>query len=369
MAGLDRDELAAIPLDDVTAYLAAHGWRREGTQGSAEIWSVRVSSLDVDVLVPVNAGFRDYPARLAELVRTLTEVEERPQAEVLRDLRDIRVDVQHVRLLPGTPHGTVPLHEGHVAVRGVHNLLLAAATSALLGSAPAVLPAQRPPEAWRFLRGVRLGQPGSGSYVLRVETPLVADLAEEPGLRAVSSRDVLTHLHDAVRTAHSVAATGTVFDFEGYAAAGVTANLCKALADLGGTQRTPFEIAFEWAPAVPLDAETPPLHFDRQRITRLKDAGEHLGSVRVAGDATIEGHVVELRRESPDDPGTVIVDGIVSSADREWHDRITVRLPHHDYETAIRAHRAAATVVVRGLLVRSGNRLDLTEVQLITVKQ
>ena len=40
MTVFDRDALTAIPPTDITDYLTAHGWRRDGTQGPAEIWSV-----------------------------------------------------------------------------------------------------------------------------------------------------------------------------------------------------------------------------------------------------------------------------------------------------------------------------------------
>lgn len=103
---------------------------------------------------------------------------------------------------------------------------------------------------------------------------------------------------------------------------------------------------------------------------RARDASDHhLRTVRLTGDARLEGRVVELRRESPDVAGTVVVDGVVSADDREWRDRVTVRLAPHEYETAMRAHRAAASAVVVDRLARAGNQLELTEVQLITVRQ
>jgi hypothetical protein len=325
MTVFDRDALTAIPPTDITDYLTAHGWRRDGTQGPAEIWSVTVSSIDVTVLIPESAESHGYPARVAELVHTLAEVEERPPDEVLGDLRDVQVDALEVRLLTG---GTVPLHEGYVALRGVHDLLAVAATSAGLGTG----------EIPRFLRGVRLARSGT---VLRVEIPL-----DTTG--SVWSRDVLTHLYHVVRTAH---------DPTGH----VTAELRTALADLGGTRRTPFEIAFTWAPSDPVDADTPPLRFDRHRITRLAEAADHV-------TARVEGLVVELRRDAPDEDGTVVVDGVVSAGDREWRDRVTVRLPHDGYETAMRAHRSAATVEVDGRLVRAEHRMELTAAGPLTVR-
>jgi hypothetical protein len=365
MARLDRNELGAVPPGDVERYLAAHGWRREESEGLSAFWTRASAGTDLEVQLPVNNELRDYPARLAELLGTLTELEDRPREDILRDLRNARVDVQHIRLLPNAPSGTTPLHEGFVAIRGVHDLFLAAATSAVLRTPTPVLPSQKPPEAWQFLRGVRLGQTSVGSYVLRIETPLADNISAQvhPTVEPVSSRTVLTQLHRAVQAAQSAAGSEQVSEFEAQSAAGVSANLCKALADIGGVQRSPFEITFAWAPAAPLDLPTPDIRFDRHMISRLKDASEHLRTLLIAEDARVEGRVVELRRESLDAPGAAVIEGSVQG--HVSRDKVIVHLDLGDYETALQVHRTDGALVVRGRLVRSGSHLELIDGQLI----
>jgi hypothetical protein len=228
----DRVELATVDLAGVVAYLRATGWRETGTYVRTVIWTRTVDSSDAEVLVPDSAGLRDYPARLAELVSTLTAVEQRPAAEVVQDLRSPTLDVQYIRMMPDGPSGSTPLHEGYLAIKGVHDLLLAAATSAVSSERPTVLPSQKPQSAKGFLDQVRLGQTTRGSYVLRVETPLPPADIEPP----VSSREVLLHLCQATSAAHDAAARSSSGDstpFIERVGDGVSANLCEALADIG----------------------------------------------------------------------------------------------------------------------------------------
>lgn len=214
--------------------------------------------------------------------------------------------------------------------------------------------------------GVRLGQTSVGSYVLRVETPIVDSLStEDHALGApVSSREVLTSLHRGVRSAHSAANADQVSAFEQHTQTGVSANFCKALADIGGIQRRPFEISFAWAPAAPLSIPTPALHFNRQMINRLKEASEHLRTLLVADNTRIEGRVVELRRESPNTLGAAVIEGTIHAGDRRSRDKVIVRLRVRDYATAMRMHGTGETLVVRGRLVQSGSHLELTDVEL-----
>lgn len=361
MTGPNKAEFAAVPPGDVATYLTGRGWRRDGSEGLSEIWSLD----ELDVLLPENSLLRDYPVRLAELVSTLADVEGRPREEVLRDLRSPRVDVQHIRLLPDSPSGTTPLHEGFVAIRGVHDLFLAAATSAILRSPTPVLPNQKPSGAWSFMRGVRLGQTGVGSYVLRVETPIVDSISAGDSLLSdpVSSREVLTRLHRGVQAAHSAANANQVSAFERYTQTGVSANFCKALADIGGVRRSPFEISFAWAPAEPRHDPMPALHFDRRMISRLKEASEHLRTLLVADNAQVVGRVVELRRASPNALGAAVIEGTVHVGNQRSRDKIIARLRVNDYETAMQLHRTGESLVVRGRLVRSGSHLELTDVE------
>lgn len=354
------DDLTSVRPEDIAAYLVNAGWRESGAFGKAVIWSRD----ETDVLVPVSAGLRDYRLRVAELVGAVAAVEQRSREEVFRDLRSPRLDVQYIRTMPEGPSGTTPLRDGFKAIKGVQELFLAAATSLVLEAPTAALPAKKPQRAWNFLDDVRLGLPGEGSYVFRVETPLDSTpRLEEP----LDPRTVLLRLREAAQAAHLAARQSArerdLGVFEQLVGSGVTANLCEALTDLGGRNRNPFEIRFAWAPAVPSPEGERTVAFDSDVINQLHVAGKHLRELPSADRATVTGQIRELRQELPNQFGRVLVEGVLSVGQEVQVDqRVWVHLSATNYRLAIQAHDRSSPVVATGRLRTSGRRPEITAV-------
>jgi len=367
VTGIPADTTAGIDPAGIVAYLQASGWRQTGSYGRALIWTRTVDGAEAEVLVPSSADLRDYPARLAELVNTLSTVEGRLMADVAQDLRSPTLDVQYIRTMPDGPSGSIPLHEGYLALKGVHDLFLAAATSAVSTARPTVLPSQKPQQARGFLDQVRLGQTSRGSYVLRVETPLPEFL--EP----VSSREVLLHLYQAASAAHEAAArssssrNGDLTPFVERVGDGVSANLCEALADIGGQRRSAFEIRFAWAPASPVGLDTPAVRFDKPSITALRAGAKYLREFPVTETATVVGRVVDLHRTPTDRLGRVQVEGVVEAGGQRHEDRVTMRLAAQDYDLALSAHGRKHPLRVTGQMRHTGRHFEISRVSSVEI--
>ncbi|MGH4015121.1 MAG: hypothetical protein ACRDSL_14605 [Pseudonocardiaceae bacterium] len=364
---MSADALAEIDPAGIVAYLRASGWREAGSYGQATIWTRTVNGTEAEVLVPVSAELRDYPTRLADLANTLSTVEQRPAADVLQDLRSPRLDVQYIRTMPDGPSGSIPLHEGYLALGGVRELFLAAATSAVSAERPTVLPGQKPPQARGFLDQVRLGQTSRGSYVLRVETPLPPPGIEPP----VSSREVLLHLYQATSAAHDAAVDSArntdLTAFAERVGEGVSANLCQALVDIGGQRRSPFDLRFAWAPASPVDLATPIIRFDQPLITALKAGAKYLRELPVTETATVVGRVVDLHRTPTDRLGTVQVEGVVEADGQRYEGRVTMRLASREYDLALSAHGTQRPLRVVGPLRHTGRYFEISRVSSIEI--
>lgn len=373
LTGMPAGALAGTEPAGIAAYLRASGWREVGTYGRTEIWTRTVDGVEAEVLVPPNAELRDYATRLAELVSTLSTVEQRPVAEILQDLRSPMLDVQYIRTMPDGPSGSIPLHEGYLAIKGVHDLLLAAATSAVLPERPTVLPSQKPSQARGFLDQVRLGQTSRGSYVLRVETPLPVPDIEPP----VSSREVLLHLYQATSAAHDAAArssrNGDPTPFVERVGEGVSANLCEALADIGGQRRSAFDIRFAWAPASPVQLATPTVRFDQPVIAALKTGAKFLRELPLTETATVIGRVVNLHRTPMDRLGRVQVEGMVhfegtgQTGGQRHEGRVTMRLASQDYDLAVSAHGNGHPLRVVGELRHTGRQFEISRVSSVEI--
>lgn len=367
LTGIPAEATAGIDPAGIVAYLRESGWRETGGYGRAAIWTRLVDGAEAEVLVPVSAQLRDYPARLAELVGTLATIERRPVSEILQDLRSPWLDVQYIRMLPDGPSGSTPLHEGYLAVKGVHDLFLAAATSAVSAERPTVLPSQKPPQARGFVDQVRLGQTSRGSYVLRVETPLPREFVEQP----VSSREVLLHLYQATSAAHDAATRssrgGDSTPFVERVGEGVSANLCDALVDIGGQRQSSFDIRFAWAPASPVRLDTPVVRFDRPVIAALKAGAKFLRKLPVTETATVTGRVVDLHRSPMDRLGRVQVEGAVEATDQRRDGRVTMRLAPQHYDLAVSAHGAGRPLRVVGELRHTGRQFEISTVSSVEI--
>jgi hypothetical protein len=221
-----------------------------------------------------------------------------------------------------------------------------------------------------FLRSVRIGPAVEGSYVLTLHTPVPPRLSgpstlfdgASPGLPEDEpiQRRVSLQMYQAVRAAHQAAdaALLSTDGLEPFAVAvneGVSANLCEALAGLGGSSGHPFEFAVSLA-AARRDSVTP-VRFRRDHIPVLREAAVEFRARTPEDDVTITGEVVRLYREGASG-GEITVVGRVEDA--EILRRIWLDLSAVDYQAAMLAHGEMRQVAVRGNLVRRGTRFYLS---------
>jgi hypothetical protein len=360
--GFPLIELETVELADITAYLYATGWRESGTYSRAVVWTITIEQSDVEVLVPSIPELRDYAASVADIAKTLSLVEDRPLADVIQDLRSPRVDVHYIRTIPDGPSGTIPLSEGMRAIKGVHDLLLAAATATVSTDRPNVLLSQKPPAAKAAIDQLRLGQTSVGSYVLRVESPL-----PRPGTEpTVSTRDVLLMLHQTTAAAHEAAirSEGRNYgEFVERIGEGVSANLCEAIVEIGGQQQSTFELSFSWARTTPVNAETPVVRFDSQIISTIKGAGKYLRKLPTDETATVTGSVTLLERSLTDKLGKVYLTGEIRTERRHsQEDRIVMRLNPQQYEMALTTHGNKQALRVIGALRHTGRQFEVSRI-------
>ncbi|SHG63674.1 hypothetical protein [Streptoalloteichus hindustanus] len=360
---LDIDELGSVLPRNAARYLAATGWRATTSYSVAAVWSREIDGATVEVLLPSTSDLGDYPARIADVLRTLAVVEDRDRHDILYELRFPLVDVTYIRTMPETPSGTTLLHEGFKAISGVKDLFLAAATTAAPEMRQPVLPNTKPQAVWDFMNQVRLGLTRKGSYVLRVET-----LLDDNDRLPVTPRNVVRHLYGATRTALNAAEESGNRSFAAFAEqteAGVSAHLCEALAEIGGNHRSPFDLSFTWSRADPVtDEETPDLSFERRHIERLREAGRYLRDLPTIREVTLRGKVIALRNTAPDrHHGIIEVDGVVAAEDQpRERQKYLVHLPPQHYPLAGSAHLNEKDVVVTGSLRTWGRQPEIVQV-------
>jgi hypothetical protein len=260
----DRAALSGVRPDDMAMYLRANGWKEHGDP--ARIWTSFVKN-DTAVDVPLSTHWHDFPQRIAEALRTLEQVEERDQLEILTDVSRVSDDVIRIRLVdPDTSDCTVTLERASRLTMGTFEMLHAAACAAV--HPVRHYASQKPQMAAEYMRNVRMGQTERGSFVLtalsRVPLPLpVSSTRNDSDVPQPFERRVTEQLALALNAASSAAikaiATREFAMFEKAVAQGVSADLCEAVACLGASESAcaDVDIAISWASSRPGNPDLP----------------------------------------------------------------------------------------------------------------
>ena len=130
---LKPEAVAQLSALDVKRYLVAKGCERVvGRKPDVGIFRRAGSeeAEDAEVLLPLSLDFADVPEAMARAVDEIARFEQRPAAQVLRDLRRPRSDVLRFAVESrDTADGGIGLDEGLALLSGSKKALLAAACS------------------------------------------------------------------------------------------------------------------------------------------------------------------------------------------------------------------------------------------------
>jgi hypothetical protein len=351
---------------DVSTYLESTGWQRDGNWRGASVW--RLGS-EARLLVPDRHEYEDADELIQAAISKIARYEERPERDVRLDIAEPMVDAQYFRTHPDAPPGSTPLPSGLRAVQGVHDLMRAAASTADEG--PKLLyEGRRSRQVEMFLGRVLLGAGLPGSYVLTARIPAEPIGQQRLGLlvseQEFSGRAVVSQLHGALQAARD-AAERVLREEHQWAAfydvveQGVSANLCKALGDLGGQDKDRhFEIGFAWARALPSQELVKEVAFTDAMPGVLVKAGEELAALAKAGDAQITGLIEDLHNSRDEQP-RIKVAGELRKADGSLLPRraVWVVVSAADYDESMEAHRRDRTVQASGRLSTRRRRLEL----------
>ncbi|MDF5755569.1 hypothetical protein [Spongiactinospora sp. TRM90649] len=366
------EALSGLRPIDISTYLTNGGWQDVDVIGRSQLWVFDEDDKEFEVLLPGDTAIRDYVPRMLSLFQTLSEIEQRPQSEILRDVTATGVDSQHFTTYPEGPPGTTSVADAVDAYEGLRWLYLSGAY-AVDGEPRLVLPNRKSRVVEEFPRQVRLRPPRDGSYVISAEVPLALRPPEGAlfSLGLPFARRVLLRLYDTIRTAKAAAAeaseTSDLSPFTDRVGEGISITLCRALALFGGADRDrPFKLQFSWASTLPTGVRTSPIRFSEPEVAMLTQAEEDLGQQRHEEEwAHVTGTIFKLERATPEAFGWAVIDGVATvlkSERRGRRRRIWVSLHGDDYSAATRAHDFGLRVSMRGLLVRTASRTQLEEV-------
>ncbi|WNG23792.1 hypothetical protein F0U62_06940 [Cystobacter fuscus] len=234
----DEDLLAKIDVKDVRSYLDLTGWQLvdEQPERIARYTKTRDDTgRQYVVTVPLKQSFTDYPARILDLVATLSDAEHRSGEVIALTLIQGRFDSLQARIEDdGSRDGSIDLVDGAAAFQSMKELLLYSAI-AEKGPKP-VYSSPSYEETKRLLKGSRLAQTQRGSFVLSVVTEIPFQEQTLPGFPDAPEphpRKVMRRLATALQAAHEAGIEDTEAAFRKRVESGLSANFCAAIGRFG----------------------------------------------------------------------------------------------------------------------------------------
>ena len=364
----DADALRAVSPTALSAWARASGWRPVERFGDHSY--VYAGPEKPEIILPRTQQLADYASVVSRLIEIFAAVAERNEISLYRDLVTADRDVVRVRAVEGED-GSLSINDGVSLVGGARDLLLATACS--LRSRPQRLyRAAANQEAAALIGRVRLGQTEQGSFVVTLLTPPIIPrkkqaslFPEDDGGADCDERRMTRRLAEAltaVRQATEDSVLGDGEAFEDTVHKGVSANLCEALVTLIEPFPT-LDVSVHWAWTRPANAPRGMVRFANADAPILREAAHSFRAREPKPDTRLFGFVHRLQRSEAEDDGTIYlrteIDNQTSS--------VAVVLKQSDYDTAIRAHKEKAPVLLQGDLDRIGQRWRLLNPEVVSV--
>lgn len=273
---LDGEALCAISPAAIAAFARAENWiKAEGYGDHADVYAGEGRP---EIIVPRTDLVADYASAVSRLLEIFAKCTDRDELMVYRDLVGADRDVVRVRVLGAEDDGSVVLDAGVKIVADARDMLFAAACAAR-----SVQPVYRPHanrEASDYMRRVKLGQTEHGSFVVTLLAPVPPllepardrawpSLNDEPLERVITRR--LMDALEASRNAAETALSGDGAAFENAVTAGVSANLCEAVAGLI-EESEGIDISLTWARTRPTPEPQRKVAFSGKDAEILKEA-------------------------------------------------------------------------------------------------
>jgi hypothetical protein len=320
-----------------------------------------------EVFLPLNQSYSDYKRRFAEAIDALEEYEERSGLVIVQDLLAAPFDVIKLRAEEADDFcGSVPLVGGVTLVQAAKDLFVAAGCAA--EEKRPYFPSRKPKTATDLLDSARLGQTERGSFVITIYVPVpvpdpMSAVPEifDPSVREAFARRATKTLLKAVNAAgeaadESQSGLGLTTPFGKAMNAGVSANLCEALADIhAGTNAPSVEVDVRWSYMVPPPIGMKPALITAGQVPCLVEAGRFYRARNMPRTTIITGKVTRLERDDQV-PGRIAIKTILGERTR----KVRVVLSREDYHNALDAHDKDMPVLVEGELTRDGTRFEIS---------
>lgn len=349
----------------IATYLLSKGWESEGQiDKKFEIFSNKTNEEILDIKLPLNQNFKDYPFRLSELFETLEEFEKRPKFKIITEIIVFPSDIVRIRL-PTTDvsRGLVSLENGSCFVNFIKEMMLAAACS-VVDPRP-FYPSKKPKEATQFIENAKMAQSEEGSYII----PIISQISkvkeeqkkitnQEPFERRAIKR-LANGLNEINNASEKYLLSNKLEIFNESVANGVSANLIDSVIGIGRLSKdTPcFEVFFSWTQLDDFNNSDLPeiIEMKNSYIPILEKASEFLKEFNPIEEFKVVGPVIRLARTEKSENGKITIVSDIENENRF----VTIELIGREYHQAVIAHDRQSRIRCSGRLKKEGKNYYL----------
>lgn len=380
---IDLLKLESLPLNSVRRFLQVKGWRKRrlkndvlpnelGAHSSSDaldffvLESCGIPSLQL--ALPSNQKSPERVMRLRDVVRTLSQLEDRSPEEVLSAIFTVGFDVVRSSIPSELVFDdSIQMEMATSFVLGMKTLLASTATTEI-----------NPTPFFRRLRknGVayanscRFGHTYRGSFGFTLESPLVPPAENDLFDKAPVpfERKVVMRLIQGMRLAFKAAEEGNISPIVQGVELGLSANGCEDLATLI-EQVSPKGLSFGFtlSPAVPTNMPPERMEFKvaAEHAQLLQEAARELRREDFQIPVRISGRVIRLQNES--DPTDLSATTGLHEIAVFWESKdlgdlsVSVDLSPEEYLAAVSAHGSGRPVYISGDLAKRGHRWKLLQ--------
>lgn len=365
----NSDASRRVKLPDLKLYLEQSGWRRLPSRESR--WTtyefVSEGAHGVELLLPADEGYKDANERIQDALVALSQIENRDQVSVARDLLTVNADSMAFRLEVSKDADSIPIADAARHVKAIRNLIQFGYCSELEPRRHYEDPI---PAAIGLLQNFSFCHTFRGSFGFEVTNTIAkpqktGDLFSAPTQRKVVERIA----RGAVLLETAVEKDDPHILIDSYETA-MNARMCDALSEVGLDGQIQFDLDFTWARAIApavdvISART--FRIAEPQVQILRFASEQLKIVEPRADRIV-GQVVNLHC-------------VADPADGSARRTIALKVLHHEfgnievklalgsdaYLVAIDVHAKGQRLVASGQLQRKGSSWTLEAVTLVDV--
>jgi hypothetical protein len=346
-----------VKLFDLQSYLERAGWKRLASRNQK--WQIFRLNDDatrsLELVLPADERFIDARSRIAQVVRSIAQIEERSIADVCIDLISTNTDSILVRLQVPNSAVSLPISDAARHVRAIKNLLLYSGCSELQARPHFEHPL---PAAQGSLSGFEFCHTFRGSFGFEISSTVAKEQQTVDLFDAPINRRMVERIARGLLLLNlSVKKEDPSYLVESYDMA-FNARMCDALAGIGLGGEVSFAIDIDWATSLVPNEDVAPFKsqfIGEVQTSMLKYVSEQLKIIKPQLDKIV-GHVVNLHCATNPGEGNARRT-IAVKLEHEKYGSIEVRmaLGPQNYLMAIEAHSQGKELVAVGQLQRKGN--------------